>query len=143
MFAVTGQASGVESAWAMRRAAEAWGSFLATRAAPTNLVGGVQTLTRVLPSDSALQEFWILESLDPDAPADAIRSYEEVLRLSGRDAMVQRHFITVRWPINSAFVDAARRYGDGRDGWRGLMEQEIATTTRGLTDARIGQVEAL
>jgi hypothetical protein len=143
VFAVSGQANGVESASAMRRAAEAWGSFLATRAAPTNLVGGVQTLTRVLPSDSALQEFWVLESLDPDAPADAIRSYEEVLRLSGRDAMVQRHFITVRWPINAAFVDAARRYGGGRDGWRGLMGQEIATTMRGLTDARLGQVEAL
>jgi hypothetical protein len=143
VFAVSGQANGVESASAMRRAAEAWGSFLATRSAPTNLVGGVQTLTRVLPSDSALQEFWVLESLDPDAPADAIRSYEEVLRLSGRDAMVQRHFITVRWPITAAFQDAARRYGNGRDGWRGLMEQEIATTIRGLTDARIGQVEAL
>lgn len=143
VFAVTGQANGVESASAMQRAAEAWGSFLATRAAPTNLVGGVQTLTRVLPSDSALQEFWVLESLDPDAPADAIRSYEEVLRLSGRDAMVQRHFVIVRWPIDAAFQEAARRYGEGRDGWRGLMEQEITTTMRGLTDARLGQVEAL
>ena len=143
VFAVTGQANGVESASAMRRAAEAWGGFLASRAAPTNLVGGIQTLTRVLPADSALQEFWVLASLDPDAPADAIKSYEDVLQLSGRDAMVQRHFITVRWPLGPAFMDAARRYGQGRDGWRGLMRQEIATTLRGLADARLGDVEAL
>lgn len=142
-FAVTGQAHGVESASAMRRAAESWGAFLASRAAASNLVGQVQTLTRVLPADSALQEFWVLESLDDQAPADAVASYDDVLRLSGVDAMVQRHFIIVRWPLNAAFADAARKYGTGRDGWRGLMRQEIASTVRGLTDARLGDVEPL
>ncbi|GMA94734.1 hypothetical protein GCM10025881_15580 [Pseudolysinimonas kribbensis] len=143
VFAVTGQAHGVESASAMRRAAEAWGLFLASRAAPTNLIGEIQTLTRVLPADSALQEFWILESLDDTVPADAIASYDDVLRLTGMDAMVQRHYITARWPLGAAFMDAARKYGAGRDGWRGLMRQEIASTLRGLTDARLGEVEAL
>ncbi len=143
VFAVTGQAHGVESASAMRRAAEAWGLFLASRAAPTNLVGQVQTLTRVLPADSALQEFWVLESLDEHAPQDAIESYDDVLRLTGMDAMVQRHYITVRWPLGPTFLDAAGKYGEGRDGWRGLMRQEIASTIRGLTDARLGDVEPL
>jgi hypothetical protein len=142
-FAVTGQAHGVESASAMRRAAEAWGQFLASRAPAMSLVGEVQTLTRVLPADSALQEFWVLESLDDSAPADAIQSYDDVLRLTGMDAMVQRHYITVRWPLTPAFIDAARKYGTGRDGWRGLMRQEIASTQRGLTDARLGEVEPL
>jgi hypothetical protein len=143
VFAVTGQAHGVESATAMRRAAEAWGQFLASRAAASNLVGEIQTLTRVLPADSALQEFWVLESLDDTVPADAIQSYDDVLRLTGIDAMVQRHYITVRWPLTSAFTDAARKHGDGRDGWRGLMRQEITSTVRGLTDARLGDVEPL
>jgi hypothetical protein len=143
VFAVTGQANGVESASAMRRAAEAWGAFLASRAAPTNLVGGVQTLTRVLPADSALQEFWVLAALDPDAPAEAISSYEQVLRLTGQDAMVQRHCLTITWPLTAAFRDAAGKFGQGRDGWRGLMRQEIAATVRGLADARLGQVEVL
>lgn len=142
-FTVTGQMSGVESASVMRRAAEAWGQFLASRATPSNLVGDVQTLTRVLPADSALQEFWVLKALDPTAPADAIKSYEDVLNLTGQDAMVQRHYVIVRWPLNAAFRDAARKYGEGRDGWRGLMRQEIASTVRGLTDARLGQVETL
>jgi len=143
VFSVTGQAHGVESASAMRRAAEAWGQFLASRAAASNLVGEIQTLTRVLPADSALQEFWVLESLDDTAPADAIQSYDDVLRLTGMDAMVQRHYLTVRWPLSPAFADAARKHGEGRDGWRGLMRQEIASTLRGLADARLGEVEAL
>ena len=142
-FAVSGQANGVESASAMRRAAEAWGAFLATRAAPTNLVGEIQTLTRVLPADSALQEHWVLAALDPHAPADAIRSYEDVLRLTGEDAMVQRHYVIVRWPLGPAFRDAAAKYDTGRDGWRALMRQEITSTMRGLHEARIGDVEAL
>ena len=143
VFAVTGQAHGVESASAMRRAAEAWGAFLASRAAPTNLAGAVQTLTRVLPADSALQEFWVLESLDPDAPADAIASYDDVLRLTGQDAMVQRHYIAVRWPLTADFYATAAKHGTGRDGWRALMRHEITATLRGLTDARLGEVTAL
>lgn len=142
-FAATGQVSGSESSAALRRAAEAFGLFLASRAAPMNLVGDVQITTRVLPADSAMQEFWVLSALDPDAPADAVRSYESVLRLNSEDAMVQRHFFTISWPITAAFHDAATKYGEGRDGWRGLMRQEIASTVRGLTEARVGHVDVL
>ena len=55
--------------------------------------------------------------------------------------MVQRHFITVSWPVTTAFVDAAAKYGEGRDGWRGLMGQEIASTVRGLEEARLGVIQ--
>lgn len=142
-FAVTGQMSGVESSSVMQRAAEAWGQFLASKALPSSLVGDVQTLTRVLPADSALQEFWVANALDEAAPADAIRSYEDVLRLTGQQAMVQRHYVTLTWPITAQFTDAARKYGTDRDGWRGLMRQEIDSAARGLSDARLGQVEVL
>lgn len=142
-FAVSGQLRGIESSSVMTRAAEGWGMFLASRAATSVLVGSVQTMTRVLPADTALQEFWIAGSLDDAVPVEAIRSYEEVLRLTGEDAMVQRHFITVSWPITPAFAGAAAKHGVARDGWRTLMRQEIASTVRGLEEARLGQVEAL
>ncbi|WP_448812172.1 SCO6880 family protein [Agromyces bauzanensis] len=143
VFSVTGQLRGIESTSVMTRAAEGWGAFLASRAVPSVLVEDVQTMTRVLPADTALQEFWVLNSLDSDAPADAIKSYEEVLRLTGDGAMVQRHYITVKWPLSPSFYDAARKYGEGRDGWRGLMREEIASAHRGLTEARMGQVDVL
>ena len=142
-FAVTGQLRGIESTAVMSRAAEGWGAFLSSRAVPSSLARDVQVTTRVLPSDSAMQEFWVLGSLDPDAPADAVRSYEEVLRLTGENAMVQRHYVTVSWPITPAFHDAASKYGAGRDGWRGLMDEEIASTARGLAEAKMGRVETL
>lgn len=142
-FTVTGQLRGIESSAVMSRAATAWGQFLASRAAPSALVKRAQVSTRVLPADSALQEFWVLNSLDPTAPADAIESYEDVLRLTGEDAMVQRHFITVVWPLGGAFYDAAAKYGEGRDGWRALMQQEIEATSRGLVEARVGHVDVL
>jgi hypothetical protein len=143
VFGVSGQLHGIESTTTMRRAAEGWGMFLAQRAVPSDLVGGVQTLTRILPSDTALHEFWVLNSLDPSAPPEAISSYDEVLRLTGADAMVQRHYIVVRWPINTTFQDEARKYADGRDGWRQLMSREIDATVRGLTEARMGEVVVL
>lgn len=142
-FVVTGQLRGIESTSVMTRAAEGWGTFLASRAAASVLVRDVQTMTRVLPADTAMQEYWVAGSLDEHVPAEAIASYEEVLRLTGEDAMVQRHFVTISWPITGTFVDAAAKYGSGRDGWRGLMTQEIASTLRGLEDARLGTVEVL
>jgi len=142
-FVVSGQLRGIESSSVMARAAEGWGTFLASRAAPSVLVGNVQTMTRVLPADTTMQEFWVAGSLDENTPTDAIRSYEEVLRLTGEDAMVQRHFITVSWPLTPSFANAATKYGNGRDGWRALMRQEITSTARGLTEARLGTVETL
>ena len=142
-FAVTGQLRGIESSSVMARAAEGWGTFLAGRALPSVLVGDVQTMTRVLPADSALQEFWVLNSLDPEAPVSAVASYDEVLLETGADAMVQRHYVTVSWPLTASFTDAASKYGTGRDGWRGLMAQEVRSTVRGLVEAKMGEVEVL
>lgn len=113
VFQVSGQLRGIEAASVMRRAAEGWGQFLASRAAATDLAGDVQISTRVLPSDTALQEFWVLNALDPEAPGDAIASYDEVLRATGEDAMVQRHYVTLRWPLTTEFR-APRRQARGR-----------------------------
>lgn len=144
-FAVTGQLRGQEPGRIVRRAGEAFGQFLADHGPASSLVRAVQVTTRVLPPDSAFYEAWAQTNLDPDLPAahPAVASYRDVLALTGRDAMVQRHTITLSWPITPAFRDAAGAYGAGRDGWRALMDREIDAATAALRAARLGDVAAL
>ncbi|HEV7949904.1 MAG TPA: hypothetical protein VGP24_09075 [Glaciihabitans sp.] len=152
-FSVSGQLRGMETAATLTRAAAGWGKFLARRAAPSSLIRDVQTLTRVLPPDSARQQLWVsrrLEPADPTWPAEQLasfeaqkRSYDEVIRRASADAMVQRHYVVVSWPLNTQFVDAAGKYGRGRDAWRSLMEAQILATVRGLEEARMGTVNVL
>jgi hypothetical protein len=152
-FAVSGQIRGLETASTLTRAAAGWGQFLAPRAAPSSLIRDVQTLTRVLPPDSARQQLWVSRRLEPVDPAwsDAQResfeaqkrSYDEVIRKASADAMVQRHYVVVSWPITQQFTDAAGKYAPGYDGWRGLMDSQIRATLRGLEEARMGSVSVL
>lgn len=142
-FALGGQLRGLESASTVRSAADAFSRFLANRAPEGSLLRVLQPLTRVLPADSALQEWWLMNNLDETAPADAMRSYEEVLIKTGQGAMVQRHYLVGRWPITPQFVAAARKHGPDRDGWRALMAVEIEAVVRGLSEARMGTVEPL
>lgn len=142
-FSVAGQLNGIEAGTVLTRAADGWGHFLASRAAATSLVEGVQTLTRILPPDSARQQLWAHLSLDPTVPAAAQESYAEVIERAGGGAMVQRHYVVVRWPVTGAFLDAAARHGHGREGWRRLMAQEVDATVRGLKEARMGVAAVL
>ena len=142
-FSVSGQLRGVESGGTLARAAAGWGSFLAARAGAGSLVGSVQTVTRVLPPDTARQQRWAMLSLDPASSVAEQRSYDEVIRRAGADAMVQRHYVVLSWPLTRAFTDTALKYGAGRDGWRALMAAEIDSTIRGLEDARMGTVAAI
>lgn len=135
-FSVSGQLRGMESPENVVRGAEAFGGFLASKAAPASLLRVVQPITRVLPADTALQEFWVLNNIDPEAPDWAKASYEEVLIESSHGAMVQRHYVVGRWPLTPRFVQQARKYGTGRDGWRKLMASEIESFRRGLLEAR-------
>lgn len=139
-FSVSGQLRGVETEGVLGRAAVEWGKFLAARAVPSSLVGSVQTLTRVLPPDTARQQHWVSMSLDPGATREQQESYKEVILRTGADAMVQRHYVIVCWPLSAQFVAAALKYGAGRDGWRALMAAEIDATVRGLQEAQMGKV---
>lgn len=152
-FSVSGQLRGMETAGALHRAATSWGKFLAHCAAPVSLVRGVQTLTRVLPPDTAKHDIWYdgmreprVASASPEALAlyDAQQSsYAEVRRRAAADAMVQRHFVVLSWPLTPAFLESAAKYGSGRDGWRELMAEQIAASARDLREARMGQVSPL
>lgn len=142
-FSVSGQLRGVESTGVLTRAATTWGAFLSSRAGAASLVGSVQTVTRVLPPETARQQHWVALSLDPDASEDEQASYAEVIRATSADAMVQRHYVVVCWPLTAEFADTARKYGAARDGWRALMAVEIDAVQHGLIDAHLGQVAAL
>ncbi|MBX0301855.1 hypothetical protein K2F54_17970 [Cryobacterium sp. 1639] len=154
-FSVSGQLRGMETAQSLVRASAAWGRFLARRASPSSLISDIQPLTRVLPPDSARQQLWVTNRLETETAeepwTDAQResfyaqtkSYDQVIRRASADAMVQRHYVVVSWPLNQQFTDAAAKFGTGRDAWRALMDDEIRATVRGLTDAREGDVVAL
>ncbi|MFC4244891.1 hypothetical protein ACFOYW_16070 [Gryllotalpicola reticulitermitis] len=152
-FSVSGQVRGIESSGHLTRAASAFGRFLAARAGATSLIRDVQTLTRVLPPDTARHQAWAVTNLEPEDPSwgretrriynEQKASYSEVIRRTSSDAMVQRHYVTVSWPLTQAFLDAAEKFAPGRDGWRELMDQQIVQTIRGLQEARMGKVTVL
>ncbi len=130
----------------LTRAADGWGGFLAGRARPaSSLVGGVQTLTRVLPPDTARQQAWAAG--EPRPGMRRWRSSSPMRRSSQRDecgAMVQRHFIVVTWPL-TADVRRHRPPVRGRpgrlagaDGARRSTRPSAASRTRAS-----GQVAAL
>lgn len=142
-FEISGQLQGLESQASVDAAAEAFGRFQASLGSLSSLATGVQTLTRVLPPDSALHERWVLDQLDHGAPPVLLRSYDELVRHMSAGAMVQRHFVVVRWPRSAQFDAAAARYGQGRDGWRLLMRDEVESVARRLQVARLGTVRVL
>ncbi len=142
-FGVSGQLRGAESSHRQESTQAGFGSLLARCAPQNSLVRGFQCLVRVLPPDLALNEAWVVEHLDPEAPADAVESYQQVLERTGEGTYVQRHIIVARWPLSEQFMATAARYGKERAGWRALMKSEIQSMERSLRAAKMGTVRAL
>ncbi|UKA56703.1 hypothetical protein LFT45_22785 (plasmid) [Arthrobacter sp. FW305-BF8] len=142
-FEVSGQLRGAESQRKQEQAQAGFGALLAGFAPASKLVSGIQSITRVLPPDLALNEAWVQDHLAADANPAAVRSYQEVLERTGRDTFVQRHLIVGRWPLTPDFYATAARYGTGRDGWRLLMAAEISSLARSLRAAKLGEVRPL
>ncbi|TFH68160.1 hypothetical protein [Cellulomonas sp. HD19AZ1] len=161
-FAVTGQLRGIQSSRAVDQAGELFGRFQASLGKLSSLASGVQTLTRVLPPDSARHEAWVRSQLAPlpervtgdDETArrarraytghiEAVRSYDALLRQMSRGAMISRHYVIVTWRNDARFAAAAATKGPGRDGWRELMADEIASIRRRLQAAGEGRVDVL
>lgn len=142
-FEVEGSIRGLGGPEETEAGAEAWGRFLATLGGGEALATRIQTLTRVLPPEMAHHEQWLIDNLDENVPAYLMQSYAEVLRICDLHGMIQRHFIVVAWPLNDKFYDTARMHGKSLEGWRGLMEHEVAAKLRNLSSARLGHVRAL
>lgn len=143
-WSVAGQVAGIESDLSLDLCSQAWGErVLARFGSGLSLPSRVQTLTRVLPADSARHERWVLQNLDRDAPAVLARSYDQLVGELARGSMVQRHFVVVRWPLGAEFTAQARMLGEGTDGWVRLMDREIESVTRALRAARMRQVQPM
>lgn len=143
VFSVSGQLRGIESRQSACQAQLSFGKLLASRAAASSLAKKIMPMTRVLPPDLAFQERWMARNLAPDALEEAVASYEEVLTKTAAGTLIQKHYIAVAWPLTPAFFTAAARKGEGRDGWRSLMAEEIASMTRSLRRTRFQEVRAL
>lgn len=143
VFSVSGQLRGIESRESARLAQVSFGRLLASHAHASSLVKKIMPITRVLPPDLAFQEQWVSENLAADALDEAVASYEEVLTKTAAGTLIQKHYVAVAWPLTPAFFTAAARKGAGRDGWRALMVEEIASMTRALRRTRFREVRAL
>ncbi len=142
-FMVTGPLQGIRSGEAVDQVAERFSAFLASRASAKQLGTGVQIVTRRLPVDTALQEGWIAGQLDPEAFEAAVLSYDEAMQRTGQGAQNQRHIGVISWPLTPTFIDLARRYASGREGWRKLMAVEIESAAASLASVGFGPLAPL
>lgn len=143
VWSVSGMVRGIETNHTTNAGTMRFSRLLAQHAQPGSLIRNVQSVTRIVPADTALHEFWVRSQVDPDVPAEAKESYEEVLALTSQDAMIQRHYVIASWPLGDDFYNTAAKYGPGRDGWRSLMADEIASFTRELRACQLGDVSVL
>ncbi|TIH33780.1 hypothetical protein D4765_13940 [Subtercola vilae] len=142
-FSTAGQIAGIEGDSFLDACAEAYGALLARNGERAALVGRIQTLTRVLPVDSARHERWVNNNRDSEAPAIVAESYQEVITGLRRGQLFQRHMFTVSWPITPLFINKAKRRGVGRDGWIRLMEDEIRNVASAFRTAKFRSVTVL
>lgn len=146
VWSVEGQIRGLDGDDRLQAAMEAWGVFISRYGSMNRLPSRVQVLTRVLPWDSAPHYAWIGERLpnDNEAIEDLLaESYVDVMRQVASIGLVQRHFVVMRWPINAHFNSEAAKYGPGYEGWRKLMDIEIAAVSSSLAQARLGDTMVL
>lgn len=156
VWAVEGQVRGLDGDDKLQHAMDAWGSFLARYGATTRLPSRVQIMTRVVPWDPAAHSAWIGEQIpefeelaDGSHAREAAvyslleESYAEVIERVAEIGLVPRHYLVMRWDINSHFQSEARKFAPGYEGWKTLMASEIHATHSALRSARLGIVQAL
>ena len=143
VFAVDGPVQGLHGDGFISDAQYRFGQLLAGWGAASKLVSGVQTMTRVIPVDSAKHEAWMQSELDESVPDIVIDSYQSVLNELGQTSFVQRHFAVVRFNLTSAFGFAASRRGDGEEGWLTVIDEQVEAALRRFREAMFTGVRAL
>lgn len=143
VFPLGGQIRGLEGDAVVNGGAVAYGALLASLGSLGSKMTRTQLITRALPGDSANHEAWVADNLDPDAPAELVESYEQVVAQMGGGGLMQRHYAVVRWPITDTFTRSAARLGAGQAGWLKLMEREVPAAWRRLAAARLDPGPAL
>ncbi len=143
VWSTSGQIKGMASTRYLEGCAEAFGKLQASWGSPLRLPSHIQTLTRVLPTDTARHEDWVVREMNRRSKITLRRSYDQLMRLLGRGGMVQRHLVVVRWPLGPKFLADAAKHGEGIEGWRVLMRDQIESGTRAIVGARFQDVQVL
>lgn len=107
------------------------------------LVTGLQTVTRMLPADSAFHEVWLQSQLDPGTPAHLQEDLGNLIDEVSQRSFVQRHFVVVRWDADGRFQAMAGRRGQWPGGALDLMREQTVQVERRLIDAGFQKVRAM
>ncbi|SCL12981.1 hypothetical protein GA0070616_0088 [Micromonospora nigra] len=121
---VDGQPPGLRAQSDYDRAAAAYGHLLARLARDEGLISGIQSVTRIMPTDSAVHERWAADHVDPLAPATLIQSYAELVRMTAGATEMMRHYLVLRLPVTAVFARAAAAHGEGEAGWAQLAVEQ-------------------
>lgn len=143
-FSVDGPIQGLQGDLFVAEAQLRFGQLLAGWGASQKLVSGVQIVTRVLPSDSALHEVWLEDQLDPRAPEALQNAYGELLDQLSLSSFVQRHYVVVRWNVDNRFRQfASRRSPRALEGFRDVIQEQLPSVERRLVEAQYSKVHPL
>ena len=114
---VDGQSPGMRGPAEYERASEAFGRLLARLARQDGFIRGVQSITRIVPLDSAAHERWAEEHVDLSAPAELLASYAQLVQMTARVSEMMRHYLVLRFPLTLDFTREAAELGEGEEGW--------------------------
>lgn len=131
---VDGQPPGLRNQRDYDRASAAYGRLLARLAREDGLIAGVQSLTHIVPLDSAAHERWAADHIDPDAPEVLRQSYAELVRMTAGVSEMVRHYLVLRMPLTARFALEAARCGEGAAGQAQLAVSQaewVASLARG------------
>lgn len=142
-FQVDGPIRGLHGDAYVSQAQEKFGELMAGWGASQKLVTGIQTVTRVLPTDSAYHEMWLQDELDADAPTDLQDDYGALLDDLSASGFVQRHFVVIRWDVDTRFRSIAARRAGGLPGYLAVVNAGLPGVQRRLIDAGYHQVTPL
>jgi hypothetical protein len=142
-FRVDGPIQGLHGDAYVARAQAKFGELMAGWGASQKLVTGIQVITRVLPTDSAYHEMWLQDELDPDAPEELQADYGALLDELSTSGFVQRHFVVIRWDVDTRFAAIAGRRAPGLHGYLSLITSQIGIAHRRLVDAMYTHVRPL
>ncbi|MFK3978850.1 SCO6880 family protein [Micromonospora sp. NPDC050397] len=113
---VDGQAPGLRTDRDYDQAAAAYGRLLGRLARENGLISGIQSVTRIMPLDSAAHEQWAASHVDPDAPEPLLSSYAELVQMTAGAAEMVRHYLAIRLPLTAGYAKEAAASGPGEEG---------------------------
>lgn len=149
-FEMLGDSAGIEADWQFGESHEGWGRFLATMARQGSLIRTVQTVTRIVPYDTADHSKWVMDRLPAEVDSRLAQSYVELLDQVSGQTEQHRSWVVFRMPVSAAFTLQARRLGQADNGEVRLVTRQLAglmqraagygLALRPLSEARLSAV---